>query len=170
MATRTLIRAASLGSLIAASWFFSSIASVAGDMPTQTIQVAASDFGSRSVALGVSKSVVVDFPRDIKDVLVADPKIANAVVRSSRRAYIIGIAVGQTNVFFFDAQGRQMAGFDIAVKRDLNGIRAANRQAMPDAEITVEAIGEGIIPAGSASSQAEAQQAYDIAVRLVGDG
>jgi pilus assembly protein CpaC len=66
----------------------------AAEMPsepqTQTIVVAASDYGSRSVALGVGKSVVIDFPRDIKDVLVANPKIANAVVRSSRRAYVIG--------------------------------------------------------------------------------
>ena len=55
------------------------------------------------VALGVGKTVVVDLPRDIRDVLVADPKIANAVVRTSRRAYLIGVAVGQTNVYFFDA-------------------------------------------------------------------
>ena len=61
------------------------------------------------IALGVSKSVVVDLPRDIRDVLVADPKIANAVVRSSRRAYIIGTAVGQTNVFFFDAEASRSA-------------------------------------------------------------
>ena len=46
----------------------------------------------------------------------------------SRRAYIIGVKVGQTNIYFFDAEGRQMAGFDIAVTRDLNGIRAALRQ------------------------------------------
>ena len=46
---------------------------------------------SHFVPLGVGKSVVIDLPRDIKDVLVADPKIANAVVRSSRRAYIIGV-------------------------------------------------------------------------------
>ena len=49
------------------------------------------DFSSRSITLGKGKSIVVDFPRDIKDVLIADPKVANAVVRSSRRAYIIAI-------------------------------------------------------------------------------
>ena len=32
---------------------------------------------TRFLALGVGKSVVIDFPRDVKDVLVADPKIAN---------------------------------------------------------------------------------------------
>ena len=58
---------------------------------------------SRFLALGIGKSVVIDLPRDVKDVLVADPKIANAVIRSAQRAYIIGAAVGQTNVVFFDA-------------------------------------------------------------------
>jgi pilus assembly protein CpaC len=57
-----------------------------------------------------STSVVIDLSRDVKDVLVADPKIANAVVRSSQRAYIIGAAVGQTNVVFFDADGQQGRG------------------------------------------------------------
>jgi pilus assembly protein CpaC len=140
------------------------------EAPSQAIHVAASDLGSREVTLGVSKSVVIDLPRDIKDVLVADPKVANAVVRSSRRAYIIGIAVGQTNVFFFDAEGKQIAGFDIAVKRDLNGIRAAIRQVIPDADINVEGIGQGVILTGTVSSDAESQQAYDIAVRLLNDG
>ena len=41
---------------------------------------------ARFLALGIGKSIVIDLPRDIKDVLVADPKIANAVVRSSQRA------------------------------------------------------------------------------------
>src|ERR1043166_6357807 len=85
----------------------------------------ATEAKSRFLALGVGKSVVVDFPGEIKDVLVADPKIANAVVRSARRAYIIGEAIGQTNVVFFDAAGQQVATYDIAVKRDLNGVRAA---------------------------------------------
>ena len=80
---------------------------------------------ARFLALGVSKSVVIDLPRDIKDVLVADPKIANAVIRSAQRAYIIGATVGQTNIVFFDAAGQQIAAYDIAVTRDLNGIRAA---------------------------------------------
>src|SRR5512140_2097628 len=60
------------------------------------VTVVASDSGSQFVPLGIGKSVVVDLPRDVKDVLVADPKIANAVIRSSRRAYLIGVDIGQT--------------------------------------------------------------------------
>jgi len=170
MPTRIPIRLAAVVGLIAVAWLDTRQASIAGNAPAmQSIQIAASDVGSHSVALGVSKSLVVDFPRDVKDVLVADPKIANTVMRSSRRAYIIGIKEGQTNVFFFDADGNQMAGFDIAVTRDLNGIRAAIKQVIPNADISVEGIGEGVVLSGTVANQAEAQQAYDIAVRLLND-
>ena len=50
--------------------------------------------------------------------MVADPKIATAVVRSKRRVFIIGAQVGQTNMYFFDADGRQIGGLDIAVTND----------------------------------------------------
>jgi pilus assembly protein CpaC len=176
MTAKASIRTAGLAvlvALIAASWIVPH--ALAGNLafnppPNQTVHVSASDAESQSLTLGVSKSVVIDLPRDIRDVLVADPKIANAVVRSARRAYLIGTAVGQTNVFFFDADGKQISGFDIAVTRDLDGMRQAIRQVLPDADITVEGIGDGVVLSGSASSPAEAQQAYDIAVRLLGAG
>jgi pilus assembly protein CpaC len=120
------------------------------------------------LALGIGKSAVIDLPRDSKDVLVADPKIANAVVHSAQRAYIIGTAVGQTNVVFFDADGQQIAAYDIAVKRDLNGVRATLKQAMPNADIQIDGVGDGVVLTGSVSSPIEAQQAGDLAARLAG--
>jgi pilus assembly protein CpaC len=122
----------------------------------------------RFLSLGIGKSVVVDLPRGVKDVLVADPKIANAVIRSPQRAYIIGAAVGQTNVVFFDADGQQIAGYDIAVKRDLNGVRTALKQMLPAAGIQIDGVGESVMLTGSVSTPIEAQQAGDVAARLVG--
>lgn len=132
-------------------------------------RVSDGQMNARFMALGIGKSIVIDLPRDVKDVLVADPKIATAVVRSAQRAYIIGAAVGQTNIVFFDSTGQQIAAYDIAVTRDLNGIRAAFKQIIPNASITVEGLGQGVVLSGTAGSPAEAQQAQDIAIRLVGD-
>ena len=135
MAIRTLIRTASLAALIAGAGLAPMVPATAADPPhVPVIQVAASEATSRFIPLGIGKSVAIDLPADIKDVLVADPKIANAVIRTSRRVYMIGVAIGQTNIFFFDADGKQIAGFDIAVTRDLNGVRAALKQTMPDSE------------------------------------
>ncbi len=134
----------------------------------QAAPVVDGQMNARFLPLGIGKSIVIDLPRDIKDVLVADPKIANAVVRSSQRAYIIGAAVGQTNIVFFDSAGQQIAAYDIAVTRDLNGVRGALRQAMPNADIRVEGIGDGVMLTGSVATPIEAQQASDLAARLVG--
>jgi pilus assembly protein CpaC len=169
-AIRTSIRAAAVAALVAGAGLTPPTPTVAADAHVPVIQVAASEATSRFIPLGIGKSVAIDLPADIKDVLVADPKIANAVVRSSRRVYMIGVAVGQTNIFFFDADGKQIAGFDIAVTRDLNGLRAALRRTLPDTDVNIEGVGDGVMLSGTAASPAEAQQAYDIAARLVGDG
>src|SRR3954465_10030664 len=133
-----------------------------------SIQVVGSDSSSRFVQLGIGKSVVIDLPRDVKDVLVAEPKYANAVIRSTRRAYLIGVAVGQTNIYFFDAEGRQIAGFDVAVTRDLNGIRGMLQKLLPHADVRVDGVGEGVMLSGSVANATELAQANDVAVRLVG--
>ena len=142
------------------------------DAAPQTLPVVTGEAGSRVVRLGVGKSVVVDFPRDIKDVLVAEPKIANAVVRTSRRAYIIAVDRGATNVVFFDGDGNQMAGFDVEVdkptpRRTLQDIRDAIARLVPGSRVEVESVGDGIILSGSVASQLDAQQAYDIASHFV---
>jgi pilus assembly protein CpaC len=168
MATWT--RTAFLAAMLAASAMTPAAKVMAADTRVPVIQVAASEATSRFVPLGIGKSVAIDLPGDIKDVLVADPKVANAVIRTSRRVYIIGVTVGQTNIFFFDAEGRQIAGFDIAVTRDLNGLRGALRQTFPTSDIRIEGVGDGVMLGGSAASPGEAQQAYDLASRLVGDG
>jgi pilus assembly protein CpaC len=141
---------------------------IAGDYRSPAPVAADGQMNARFLSLGIGKSIVIDLPRDIKDVLVADPKIANAVVRSAQRAYIIGAAVGQTNIVFFDSAGQQIAAYDIAVKRDLNGVRAALKATLPNADIQIEGVGDGVMLSGSAASPIEAQQAGDLAARLVG--
>src|SRR5262249_8197615 len=130
MAQSTLKKAALFAVAIAGSWPAAQTSVPAADAPASVIRLVSSDASSRFVPLGVGKSVVIELPRDVKDVLVADPTTANAVIRSARRAYIIGIKAGQTNVFFFDADGQQIGGLDIAVTRNLNGLRAAIQQAL----------------------------------------
>ena len=138
------------------------------DTAVTTGTVSAVSAKTRFLALGVGKSVVIDMPRDVKDVLVADPKIANAVVRSPQRAYIIGATVGQTNIVFFDSAGQQIAAYDIAVKRDLNGVRAILKTTLPNSDIQIDGVGDSVVLSGMAATPIEAQQAGDLAAHLAG--
>jgi pilus assembly protein CpaC len=170
MTRRTLILTASLAAVIAAVGFVATDRAPAADAQVPVMRVISSDATARSIQLGVNKSVVIELPRDIKEVLVGDEKIATAVVRSRQRVFIIGVKVGQTNVYFFDADGRQIGALDIAVTRNLNGLRASLKRVLPNANIHIEGVGDdGVMLSGSASSPAEAQQAFDLAARLVGD-
>src|ERR1700686_4554057 len=163
-----LIRALSCSAAAAMALNPALVPAVASDYRPIAPATMDGQLNARFLSLGIGKSIVIDLPRDIKDVLVADPKIANAVVRSAQRAYIIGAAVGQTNIVFFDSAGQQIAAYDIAVKRDLNGVRAALKQTMPGADIQIDGVGDGVVLSGSAATPIEAQQAADLAARLVG--
>jgi pilus assembly protein CpaC len=163
-----LIRALSYSAAAAMALNPALVPAVASDYRPIAPSAMDGQLNARFLSLGIGKSIVIDLPRDIKDVLVADPKIANAVVRSAQRAYIIGAAIGQTNIVFFDSAGQQIAAYDIAVKRDLNGVRAALKQTLPTSDIQVDGLGDGVILTGSAASPIEAQQAGDLAARLAG--
>jgi len=163
-----LVRALSFSAAIALTLNPALTPVVASDYRTAAPVAADGQMNARYLSLGIGKSIVIDLPREIKDVLVADPKIANAVVRSTQRAYIIGAAVGQTNIIFFDSAGQQIAAYDIAVKRDLNGVRAALKQSLPNSDIQIEGLGDAVVLSGTAATPIEAQQAADMAARLVG--
>ena len=104
--------------------------------------------------------------------MVGDPNIAKIVILSARRANIIGAAPGTGTIIFFDAEGRQMASFDITVfrvpvARDVTIIRNAIRRLIPNAYVDVESIGDGIILSGTVATPLESQLAYDIASHFV---
>jgi hypothetical protein len=86
-----------------------------GRVLADEMRVVNSDAKSRFVALVISKAIVIELPTPISDVLIADPNIATAVVKTPKQVYIIGLSVGATNVYFFDAYHKPIDGLDIAV-------------------------------------------------------
>lgn len=121
------------------------------------------------VELGIGKSYVVSLPRDAKEVFVADPAVANAVVRSARKAYLIGAAPGQTDVKFLDENGREIASYEVAVSRDVNSIRSSIGRSIDGGKVRVEGVGDSIVVTGSVKSAQEAQTAIDIAAGYMPD-
>jgi pilus assembly protein CpaC len=73
--TRHIFSAARLAAVIAAIWFVASNRAPAAEM-----QVTSSDANARFMVLGVGKSVVIDLPTDLNDVLVADHGVVNTIV------------------------------------------------------------------------------------------
>ena len=65
---------------------------------------------TQSLELGVNKSMIVDFPVNVGEVIASQPDVATVVMRSKKRAIVQGISGGDTNIFFLDANGKQHHG------------------------------------------------------------
>lgn len=124
---------------------------------------------SRTLSLGINKSMVIELPADVRDVLVSNPAVADAIVRTARRVFVIGMGAGDTNIFLFDGADRQIAVLNLTVQRDVTGIQATLADLMPGAQIAVEPVNDGVILRGVVESAAQAQTAVDVATRFVGE-
>jgi pilus assembly protein CpaC len=170
---RQLEKKQMMQAMLAAVWMLGAPLTAQAQAPefvsSPVIKISESDSArARRVVLGVGKSIVIDLPRDAKEVFVANPTVANAVIRSTRKAFLIGTAAGQTSVFFLDAEGRQIAALEMDVNRDLLPVRSALRSALPNAKIQLEAIEKGVILSGSVGTPEEAARAVEIAGRFFG--
>lgn len=122
---------------------------------------------SASLVLPFGKSAIIDLPADARDVLISNPAIADATVRTSRRAYVMGRQLGQTNIFFFDANGRQIANVEIRVEPDVAPLNDILRRNSADSQVTAEALNGSIVLSGSARSAGEADRARQLALQFL---
>jgi pilus assembly protein CpaC len=125
--------------------------------------------GSRFVRIGLNKSMVIRLPAATRDVLVGNPDIVEAVVRTKNTAYLFARAVGQTNVFFFDDQGRQILALDLEVSQDMAALQKLIQRTLPGSRITVDTVGESVVLGGNAANATDAKTAFDLATKFAGD-
>lgn len=138
-----------------------SVAEAAG---SSIVRIDESGPGTRkSLKLGLNKALVIDLPSDAHDILVADPGKADAVTRTSRRIYLFGKEVGQTNIFVFGPNGEEIVAIDLSVERDVSGLEANLRRFIPDSNIQVEIISDNIVLSGSVRTAQDAKRAEEIA-------
>ncbi|QIG48834.1 type II and III secretion system protein family protein [Nordella sp. HKS 07] len=131
--------------------------------------ISAAGGDGRLVRIGLNKSIVIKLPGEARDVLVGNPDIVDAVVRTKNTAYLFARAIGQTNIFFFDANGQQILALDLEVTQDKAALQKLVRRTIPGSRIVVDTIGDNVVLSGTAKSPADAKLAFDLAVRFTGD-
>jgi pilus assembly protein CpaC len=129
----------------------------------------AENTGARFVRIGLNKSIVIKLPAEARDVLVGNPEVVDAVVRTKNTAYLFARAVGQTNIFFFDAAGQQILALDLEVAQDMAALQKLIQRTIPGTRITVDTINDSIVLGGIAATPGEAKMALDLAVKYTGD-
>jgi len=121
------------------------------------------------LTLALDKAAIVQLDTDARDVLVSNPSIVDAVVRTPRRIFLLANKTGQTNAFFFDAAGHQILAIDIRVERDVGDLSSMMKDDLPDSAIKVAALNDNIVLTGTVANTGDATRAVDLAGRFAGD-
>jgi len=124
---------------------------------------------SRRIVLGLNKATVVQLDADARDVLVSNPEIVDAVVRTPRRIFLLAMKTGQTNAFFFDGAGHQILSLDIRVEKDTGDLGAMIHANIPGSNIKVSGLNDNIVLTGTVLSAQDSTRAQDLAARFAGD-
>jgi len=140
------------------------------DANAKSVAISTHDASSHQrLTLGLNKAAVVQLDQDARDVLVSNPDMVDAVVRTPRRIFLLANKVGQTNAFFFDGQGKQILTLDIRVEKDVVDLTSLLKASLPNSAIQAQAMNDNVVLTGSVSSALEATRAADLAGRFTGD-
>jgi pilus assembly protein CpaC len=119
--------------------------------------------GARNLSIPRGKSAIIDLPVDARDVLVTNPQVADAVLRSPRRIYVMGLTPGVTDAEFFDAGGRRILALNIRVDQDFSAVAQTINRLIPDAHVRVEGVNNSLVLTGEVTDLSEADKAVQIA-------
>ncbi len=122
---------------------------------------------SKRVELVAGKASTVSLGENVSDVLVANPAVVDVGILRSDRLFLVGKAVGDTNVLAFDGEGNQLADISVHVKVDQASLASAITEFFPAEEVTVRTVNNNIVLSGTASTPLAANRIRDLASRFV---
>ncbi|HEY5238795.1 MAG TPA: type II and III secretion system protein family protein [Rhizomicrobium sp.] len=146
-----------------------SVQAAAAKAKVVTISTHGNGVVNERMNLALNKAAIIELDADARDVLVSNPSIVDAVVRTPRRIFLMGQKLGETNAFFFDQAGHQILSIDVHVMRDVSELQAAFHDDMPDTTIHAEGLNDSVVLTGMVNNSQEAARAADMAGRFVGD-
>ncbi len=121
------------------------------------------------LTLGRHKAAIVQLDSDARDVLVSDPKVLDAVIKTPRRIFLLGTETGQASAYFFDGSGKQILTLDVRVERDVAELARVIRANMPDSDVKITALNDDIVLSGTVQNSIEATRVVELAERFAVD-
>ena len=119
------------------------------------------------IALSLNKARLFELQVPVRDVIVANPEIADVIIRSPTQAYIVAKKLGETNIFFAGPDGKIVLNLRIRVIVELDGARQAMKALLPNANIEVQGVKGSIVLSGVVRSAKDSTDAAAIARRFV---
>ena len=117
----------------------------------------------KNLKVGLGKSVLIEFPRDVRDVMVSNPSAVDAVVLSANRVFLLARKIGEANAFFFDTNGEQFATMELYIERETAALESLLNRTISGSSIKVEMLNQTVVLTGNVRNPTDAVRAGNIA-------
>jgi pilus assembly protein CpaC len=117
--------------------------------------------------LAKGRSAVIDLPADASDVFVSNPAVADAVLRTPRRIFVLGVAPGQSDAIFFDGMGRQILNLSIHVEAPTDNLADTVHRLFPQSQVDIQSLNGHLVLSGIAQNAGEADEINRLAQTYV---
>lgn len=104
------------------------------------------------VDVPLHKSKIISVPKSVARVSVGAPEVADILITNPRQVYVVGKALGTTNVVLWDSQDTSFATYDINVIHDLNTLKAKLHMLFPNESPEVFSSQEHLVVSGQVSN------------------
>lgn len=122
-----------------------------------------------TVNLMLGKAEMVDLGGNVADVLVADPNVADVQAIKSNRLYVVGSALGDTNIIALDAQGNVVKKLNVHVQMDVEKITDMVHELYPNEDVQIRALTDQVILTGDVSTPAVANEIVNLVGNYAGE-
>jgi pilus assembly protein CpaC len=137
-------------------------ASLLGVAEAQTPPASAS---TAELQLALNKSRIVTTERAFTELSVGSSAIADVVALSSTAFYIVGKAVGSTNVIVSDRGGTVIGVYDVSVGYDVDGLKRKIFDITPSNNVEIRPANDAVVLSGSVADAGMASSIAAIAER-----
>jgi pilus assembly protein CpaC len=160
------IATALLTLLCAATFFFTSFDPAQADKSNIITQ---NKSRAPTVDIMLGKAEMVSIGGNVADVLVADPSVVDVMAVKSNRLYLVGSALGDTNIMALDNEGNILKKINVHVQMDTNRLEEMIHKLYPNEHVEMQAFSDQLVLTGDVSNPSVANKLTNLVARYVAD-
>lgn len=117
----------------------------------------------RTLPIALHKSKILKFKKKIAQIAIGNADIADAVLLNPKQLYLLGQALGTTNIQVMGENEQLLTTINLQVRHDLDTLQQNLQELLPNENIQVHSAQQSIVLSGDISSTDQAQVATSLA-------
>jgi pilus assembly protein CpaC len=167
MTSRITHRRARLGTALAA--LAMGLASVAAT-PASAAQPAGTYRPTQQVLLSVGEGQMVNLSRNVADVWVSNPTVADVHVTSPRQINLFGKEGGEATVIATASDGSVVYATNVRISQNISSVNQMLDAAMPNSDVQVQTVGQMAVLTGTVASPEDSAFAEQLVRTMLNPG